>query len=81
MAQNFRIALIGGGNMGGALAAGWLRTKRGPVAAEELLIIDPHPGEAVQDQKGNSGTEDIYVQPDPVTSQLHFNANDFRWLG
>jgi len=55
MAQNFRIALIGGGNMGGALAAGWLRTKRGPVAAEDLLIIDPHPGEAVQDLGAKGG--------------------------
>ncbi|WP_297736983.1 pyrroline-5-carboxylate reductase [uncultured Maricaulis sp.] len=50
-----RIALIGGGNMGGALASGWLRTKRGPVTAQELLIIDPHPGDAVQDLAANGG--------------------------
>ncbi|ABI65057.1 pyrroline-5-carboxylate reductase [Maricaulis maris MCS10] len=55
MAQNFRIALIGGGNMGGALAAGWLRTKRGAVAADELVVIDPSPGEVVQDLASQSG--------------------------
>ncbi|RKR04134.1 pyrroline-5-carboxylate reductase [Maricaulis maris] len=55
MAQNFRIALIGGGNMGGALAAGWLRTKRGTVAADELVVIDPAPGDVVQDLADKSG--------------------------
>ncbi len=55
MAQNFRIALIGGGNMGGALAAGWLRTKRGAVTADELVVIDPAPGEVVQDLASRSG--------------------------
>ncbi|MFT6541429.1 MAG: pyrroline-5-carboxylate reductase [Maricaulis maris] len=55
MAQNFRIALIGGGNMGGALAAGLLRTKRGAVAADELVVIDPSPGEVVQDLASQSG--------------------------
>ncbi|MDF1769169.1 pyrroline-5-carboxylate reductase [Maricaulis sp.] len=55
MANSFRIALIGGGNMGGALAAGLLRTKRGPVTGPELLVIDPHPGDAVQDLVANAG--------------------------
>ncbi|WP_323762439.1 pyrroline-5-carboxylate reductase [Maricaulis sp.] len=55
MAQGFRIALIGGGNMGGALAAGWLRTRRGAVAADELVVIDPHPGDAVQELTAKGG--------------------------
>jgi len=55
MAKGLRIALIGGGNMGGALAAGWLRTKRGAVAADELVVIDPAPGEVVQDLASQSG--------------------------
>ncbi|MEA1943612.1 MAG: pyrroline-5-carboxylate reductase [Pseudomonadota bacterium] len=49
MAKIEKIALIGGGNMGGALAAGWLRGgKRSKVAAENLIVVDPAPGETVQ---------------------------------
>ncbi|WP_291843193.1 pyrroline-5-carboxylate reductase [Maricaulis sp.] len=55
MTQSYRIALIGGGNMGGALAAGWLRTKRGGLAASELVVIDPAPGDVVQDLAAQSG--------------------------
>jgi len=49
MSKSLKIALVGGGNMGGALAAGWLRTKRSKVDAENLVIVDPAPGDAVQD--------------------------------
>ncbi len=49
MTQTLKIALIGGGHMGGALAAGWLRTKRSGVSADSLVIVDPAPGEPVQD--------------------------------
>jgi pyrroline-5-carboxylate reductase len=49
MTQTLKIALIGGGHMGGALAAGWLRTKRSGVTADRLVIVDPSPGEPVQD--------------------------------
>lgn len=55
MTQGFRIALIGGGNMGGALAAGWLRTKRGGITADDLVVIDPNPGDVVQDLVAQSG--------------------------
>jgi pyrroline-5-carboxylate reductase len=49
MAKIERIALIGGGNMGGALAAAWLRGgKRSKVAAENLIVVDPAPGATVQ---------------------------------
>lgn len=43
-----KIALIGAGNMGGALATGWLRSKRSGVAPQDLLIIDPMPGDAIE---------------------------------
>ncbi|WP_339747829.1 pyrroline-5-carboxylate reductase [uncultured Maricaulis sp.] len=43
-----KIALIGAGNMGGALATGWLRSKRSGVAPQDLLIIDPVPGDTIQ---------------------------------
>ena len=49
MAKIDKIALIGGGNMGGALAAAWLRGgKRSKVAAENLIVVDPSPGDMVQ---------------------------------
>lgn len=55
MTSKTRIALVGAGSIGGALAAGWLRSKRGGLAPEDLVIIDPAPDDAVQaliDQHG-----------------------------
>lgn len=49
MSKDLKIALVGGGHMGGALAAGWLRTKRSGVSADNLTIIDPAPGDVIQD--------------------------------
>jgi pyrroline-5-carboxylate reductase len=48
MSSASKIALIGAGNMGGALAAGWLRSKRSGVTPQDLLIVDPAPGDAAQ---------------------------------
>ena len=48
MTTSTKIALIGAGNMGGALVAGWLRTKRSGVAPQDLIIVDPAPSDAVQ---------------------------------
>jgi pyrroline-5-carboxylate reductase len=48
MPKGNKIALVGAGHMGGALVAGWLRTKRGGVPADRLIIIDPAPGDDVQ---------------------------------
>tara|TARA_R110002073_G_scaffold205620_2_gene365411 strand:+ start:756 stop:1598 length:843 start_codon:yes stop_codon:yes gene_type:complete len=48
MSKSTKIALIGAGNMGGALVAGWLRTKRSGVTPQDLIIIDPAPSDAVQ---------------------------------
>ncbi|MEO1038708.1 MAG: pyrroline-5-carboxylate reductase [Pseudomonadota bacterium] len=40
-----RVALIGAGRMGAALASGWLKKPRPVLQADQLLIIDPDPGE------------------------------------
>jgi len=48
MSKSTKIALIGAGNMGGALVAGWLRTKRSGVTPQDLIIIDPAPADSVQ---------------------------------
>lgn len=55
MSKNLKIALVGGGHMGGALAAGWLRTKRSGVSADNLTIIDPAPGDVIQDLGESQG--------------------------
>jgi pyrroline-5-carboxylate reductase len=44
IADTCPLLLLGAGHMGGALVAGWLST--GTVAASEILIRDPHPGQA-----------------------------------
>jgi pyrroline-5-carboxylate reductase len=48
MANGMKTLLVGAGHMGGALAAGWLGRKRGGLAAEDLLILDPRPGDEVK---------------------------------
>jgi len=47
--SNNTYALIGAGNMGGALLSGWL-AERGSKAlkAQEILVIDPAPGQAAE---------------------------------
>ncbi len=55
MSKDLKIALVGGGHMGGALAAGWLRTKRSGVSADNLTIIDPAPGDVIQDLGESQG--------------------------
>ena len=42
-------ALIGAGNMGGALLSGWLSDEnRNSLSAREILVIDPAPGQAAK---------------------------------
>ena len=43
-----KVALIGAGHMGGALAAGWLKKSRGGLAPDNFIIVDPRPGETAQ---------------------------------
>lgn len=59
MSQAGKIALIGAGHMGGALAAGWLRNKRTGIKAEDILIVDPSPSEAVEALIEDHGLEHI----------------------
>lgn len=59
MSQAGKIALIGAGHMGGALAAGWLRNKRTGIKAEDILIVDPSPSEVVEALIEDHGLEHI----------------------
>ena len=42
-------ALIGAGNMGGALLNGWLKTQKDKLLPKQILVIDPSPGEAASE--------------------------------
>ncbi|MFN3834775.1 MAG: pyrroline-5-carboxylate reductase [Glycocaulis sp.] len=44
-----KVALIGAGRMGSALAGGWLRLRRGGLDAETLVIIDPNPDDVARE--------------------------------
>lgn len=48
MKNQTKIALIGAGQMGGALAKGWLRDGTDVLSAKDLVIIDPAPSEDVE---------------------------------
>lgn len=47
MSKIGKIALVGAGQMGGSMLAGWLRNKRTGIKAENVVIIDPAPADFV----------------------------------
>lgn len=50
-----KVALIGAGRMGTALAAGWLRARRGGLDAETLVIAEPAPSDELTELAGRHG--------------------------
>lgn len=50
-----KVALIGAGRMGMALAAGWLRARRGGLDAETLVIAEPNPSDELKELAGRHG--------------------------
>ena len=70
MSQAGKIALVGAGHMGGALAAGWLRNKRTGIKAEDTLIVDPSPSEAVAALIEDHGLEHIDRLSLTVSTQI-----------
>ena len=70
MSQAGKIALVGAGHMGGALAAGWLRNKRTGIKAEDILIVDPSPSEAVAALIEDHGLEHIDRLSLTVSTQI-----------
>ena len=44
-----KVALIGAGRMGLALAAGWLRARRGGLDSETLVIVEPEPSDELRE--------------------------------
>lgn len=44
-----KVALIGAGRMGLALAAGWLRARRGGLDSDTLVIVEPNPSDELNE--------------------------------
>ncbi|MFC4725499.1 pyrroline-5-carboxylate reductase [Glycocaulis abyssi] len=47
-----KVALIGAGRMGLALAAGWLRARRGGLDSGTLVIVEPNPSDELEELAG-----------------------------
>jgi pyrroline-5-carboxylate reductase len=50
-----KVALIGAGRMGLALAAGWLRSRRSGLDADTLVIVDPNPSDELAELAARHG--------------------------
>lgn len=60
-----KVALIGAGRMGLALAAGWLRARRGGLDCDTLIIVEPNPSDELNALAGKHG---IKVLPELTKS-------------
>lgn len=54
MQEDFSICLVGAGNMGGAMLAGWLQSG---VLAERICVVDPNPPEKMMQAMQNAGVK------------------------
>ncbi|MEZ5873120.1 MAG: pyrroline-5-carboxylate reductase [Nitratireductor sp.] len=59
--SNFTIALVGAGNMGGAMLAGWLKSG---IAPERITVIDPSPPPAMAQMLEAHGMTAVSAVPD-----------------
>lgn len=65
------LVLIGAGNMGGALLAGWL--KKG-VAGSSIIVVDPGPSDAMMGMISEAGATHVTKAPDDLTAGILFLA-------
>ena len=65
------IILIGAGNMGGAMAAGWVKSG---IAGSQIIAADPNPPEAMRARLGASGIQFAAGAPEGVTASVIFVA-------
>lgn len=65
------LVLIGAGNMGGALLSGWL--KQG-VPGAGVIVLDPHPSQAVTKALAEAGGRHVTAAPEDVTAGILFLA-------
>jgi pyrroline-5-carboxylate reductase len=65
------IVLIGAGNMGGAMLAGWLKSG---IAGSSVIVCDPSPSEAMKERMASSGVVHHQTPPPGVTAGILFIA-------
>lgn len=65
------IVLIGAGNMGGAMALGWIRSG---IAASSIIAADPNPPEAMKARFTEAGINIVAAAPDDVKAGVIFVA-------
>lgn len=65
------IVLIGAGNMGGAMAAGWVKSG---IQGSQIIAADPNPPEAMKQRLGDSGIQFAASAPEGVTAGVIFVA-------
>lgn len=65
------IVLIGAGNMGGAMALGWVKSG---IEATSILAVDPNPPEAMKARLGEAGIATISAIPDGTIAGVIFVA-------
>jgi pyrroline-5-carboxylate reductase len=65
------IVLIGAGNMGGAMALGWIISG---IAGSSIIAADPYPSDAMKAKFASSGVRFVTEAPDGVTAAVIFVA-------
>lgn len=65
------IVLIGAGNMGGAMALGWVKSG---ISGDQIIAADPNPPEAMKARLGESGIRFAAGAPEGVTASVIFVA-------
>ncbi|MDB5555622.1 MAG: proC [Rhizobium sp.] len=65
------IVLIGAGNMGGAMALGWIRSG---IAASSIIAADPNPPEAMKSRFGEAGIGIVSAAPENLKAGVIFVA-------
>lgn len=65
------IILVGAGNMGGALLAGWLKSG---VPGSSIIVVDPNPSDAMRKQISDAGARHMTGVPGGVVAGVLFLA-------
>ena len=65
------IVLIGAGNMGGAMALGWMKSG---IAASSIIAADPNPPEAMKSRFGKAGLSIVSAAPANLKAGVIFVA-------
>ncbi|UVC07049.1 pyrroline-5-carboxylate reductase [Rhizobium sp. TH2] len=65
------IVLIGAGNMGGAMALGWIKSG---IAASSIIAADPNPPEAMRVRFGEAGLNIVSAAPENIKAGVIFVA-------